>query len=169
MPWREKDIFAEHLVKRVATPDILLFRIFLVLLAVAGTVAVVWGLGVSLLSLLILVVTWTVLRTAFMSTIVEYEYILTNGIFDIDKITAKSKRSRLISIDLAQVQDFGQYPPTAHTAAYQNQIRACSYPKADTLWYCAVPTERGQALVVFNMTPELLDAMTSYLPKHLRP
>ena len=34
---------------------------------------------------------------------VEYEYIITNGILDIDKITNKSSRKRMISVDLGGV------------------------------------------------------------------
>ena len=38
---------------------------------------------------------------------IEYEYIVVNRDMDIDKITAKSSRKRMVSIKLAEVQEFG--------------------------------------------------------------
>ena len=40
---------------------------------------------------------------------VEYEYIMTNGELDVDKIIAKKKRKSLISIDLTKLEGFGKY------------------------------------------------------------
>lgn len=39
----------------------------------------------------------------------EYEYIITNGDLDIDKIIAKRKRKRLISLKISTIEDFGKY------------------------------------------------------------
>ena len=40
---------------------------------------------------------------------VEYEYIVTNDDLDIDKITGKRKRKRLMSVDLKSVDEFAPY------------------------------------------------------------
>lgn len=38
---------------------------------------------------------------------IEYEYIVVNRDMDIDKITAKSSRKRIVSVKLSEVQEFG--------------------------------------------------------------
>jgi hypothetical protein len=45
----------------------------------------------------------------FTSIDCEYEYIITNGDLDIDKIIAKRKRKRLISVKISTFEDFGKY------------------------------------------------------------
>ena len=42
----------------------------------------------------------------------EYEYILTNDDLDIDKITGKRKRKRLITLKMNTVEEFGIYDGT---------------------------------------------------------
>ncbi len=40
---------------------------------------------------------------------IEYEYTVTNGSLDIDKIIAKRKRVTLLSVDVKEFTDFGNY------------------------------------------------------------
>ncbi len=56
---------------------------------------------------------------------VEFEYIFTNGDLDVDKITAKSSRKRMVSIKCSQVEKYGEYngqkaPVSAQTLMYCN-------------------------------------------------
>ena len=55
---------------------------------------------------------------------VEYEYIITNGILDIDKIINKSSRKRMISVDLVGVTRLEKFNANA-PLSYKNTIFAC--------------------------------------------
>ena len=45
----------------------------------------------------------------FCNTFVEYEYIVTNNDLDIDRISGKRKRKRLITLKLNTVKEWGEY------------------------------------------------------------
>jgi len=100
---------------------------------------------------------------------VEYEYAITNGEMDVDKITAQRKRKRLCTIKWREVEAFGKYVPAEHSGKqYENKFMACDSPDNPELWYCTarVPS-KGQVFLVFNASERMLEAIKKYLPKPL--
>lgn len=104
------DTYSEQLVKKTPTSADGIKKVLIL------TVGVI-------LSVVFLVLTFTV--TAFLlfavaiviygiywfmtGTNVEYEYIVTNGSLDIDKIISQRKRVNLVSVDVKEFTDFAEY------------------------------------------------------------
>ena len=100
---------------------------------------------------------------------VEFEYSLTNDVFDIDKIIAKRTRKRLISTSCKNFDDFGRYHPEEHTQKrYEKKYFACDSLKAKNLWYfVAKGSNEGNSLVVFNGSERLLEGIKEQIPRHM--
>ena len=97
---------------------------------------------------------------------VEYEYILTNGDIDIDKITAKRKRKRMLSFS---TKEFEIVAPYKDGQAYTNvlDLGTRSYDNA----YYAVFSKDGQKkTLIFNPPQKMIEAMKTYSPRtvHLK-
>ena len=97
---------------------------------------------------------------------VEYEYILTNGDIDIDKIIAKRKRKRVLSFS---TKEFEIVAPYKQGENYTNvlDLGTRNYENA----YYAVFSKDGQKkTLVFNPPQKMIEAMKTYSPRtvHLK-
>ena len=97
---------------------------------------------------------------------VEYEYIITNGILDIDKIINKSSRKRMISVDLGGVtrlEKFNANAPICH----KNTVFACD--PDDPNAYLTVAEKSGQSAVSFVFSPndKIKSAIVKFAPKFI--
>lgn len=98
----------------------------------------------------------------------EYEYIFTNGDLDVDKITAKRSRKRVLSIHCRFASEFGKYNPDAFSnRSFAERIVACT---VDENAYYAVFSlnEDGEALLIFSPNDKLYDAMRKYAPRVMK-
>ena len=100
------DIFCEYMVKHkksgrdyLIMTGIVLGAIFLSTMTFALLLGRVFGLEI-----LIFAAIWYGAYILIGRSDVEYEYILTNGILDIDKIMSKRMRKRIISIDFKNIE-----------------------------------------------------------------
>ena len=96
---------------------------------------------------------------------IEYEYILTNKDLDIDKIKGKSKRRRMITLDLTNAEEFDMYSVgtslsvdttvSAHDNSYVN------------MWYLIVKHKsHGRVALLFNPGDEFIVKLNkSLLPR----
>ncbi len=104
------DNISEQLVKKAEDGLDMLRRIIII----AGGIAAVTGL--FLLTVLwnpfvVILIAGAVFAVyyLFISTFVEYEYIVSNEYLDIDKIIAKRKRVSMLSLDIREFHEFGEY------------------------------------------------------------
>ena len=98
---------------------------------------------------------------------IEYEYSITNGEMDVDKIISQRKRKRLCTIKWREVETFGKYVPAEHgNKTYENKFFACDSQHNPELWYCTarVP-KKGHVFLVFNASEKMLEAIKKFLPK----
>ncbi len=99
---------------------------------------------------------------------VEYEYILTNGTMDIDKIIAKSSRKRVLSFEVASVQRLEKYNPNAKPVGdYKSTVIACNETDEDAYFMVVDKETGGKHLVVFSPDERMRNAMVKFLPKFL--
>lgn len=103
------DIFCEYIVEkkktlkdRVKQLGIILLAIVLVELLLVFN-GLLFGFGFILIVGVIYGAVWLFKRVN-----IEYEYILTNSILDIDVIYARSSRKRIQSVDIKNVETFGR-------------------------------------------------------------
>ena len=98
---------------------------------------------------------------------VEYEYILTNGEMDVDKIIARRRRKRMLTVNARKFEAFGNYRAQDHAGKdYASRVYACTSPD-DPGNYYAVLTHAtlGKTLLVFTPNDRVLEGLRSYIPR----
>ncbi len=98
---------------------------------------------------------------------VEYEYILTNGEIDIDKIVAKRKRKRLITVNCRNFLEFGKYNPQNHAGqTYNSTILACTSIDAPNTYYAVTDHKKyGKCLLVFNPNEKIVEHAKQFMKR----
>lgn len=101
---------------------------------------------------------------------VEYEYILTNGDMDIDKIMAKNTRKRVVSVKCPEFEAFGKYDKNVeNNKNFQTKFTVCDSLESDNLYYFISRSAKyGRVFVIFNADDKVLTAMKPFLPKEFR-
>ncbi|MBR5506567.1 MAG: hypothetical protein IKV88_00795 [Clostridia bacterium] len=100
---------------------------------------------------------------------VEYEYILTNGELDVDRITHRKKRKRIITIHVKSFIEFGKIGDENEKKHkkedFTNIINASANSSTYTDYY-AVFFKNGQRMkLIFNPTVRMIDAFKPYAPR----
>ncbi len=100
---------------------------------------------------------------------IEYEYSVSGGEIEIDKIAAKRKRTRIVTVNCREVESFGRYKAADHLGReYEARILACDNPDSPNLWYAVARVkEKGLTLVVFNANSKMLDGIKPFLPRRI--
>ncbi|MDR0974908.1 MAG: hypothetical protein LBL80_04360 [Ruminococcus sp.] len=97
---------------------------------------------------------------------VEYEYILTNDELDIDKIIAKRKRKRLISIKMSNVTDFAKQ--TTDSNAGSRTLVDCAGNELPPFIMDFKHEKMGECRLLFTPAEEMITEMVKVLPRALR-
>ena len=95
---------------------------------------------------------------------VEFEYIFTNGDLDVDKITAKSSRKRMVSIKCSQVEKYGEYkgqqaPGSAQTLMY------CNPDSEGKVYLIARDRNLGTVMLVIAPDERVREAIEAAIPR----
>lgn len=98
----------------------------------------------------------------------EYEYIITNNQMDIDKIIGKSRRKRMITIDLSKAQDYTEKElPTGGNRA-KTTVHASSGNKDDIAFLYAEHADYGTVMLIFSPNEKIKKAIVQQVPGMLR-
>ena len=166
-----QDIFIEYMVKKRNTPQITLLRIVMVIVTIIivfSFLALSTSLGEFSFLAVLMAFGSVYLAYRYISSFnIEYEYSVTNGDMDVDKIISQRKRKRLMTVKLREVEDFGRYKASEHEQKrYHTKIFACDSPRSEDLWFCTLNyREKGLTLLVFNASEKMLDGMKPFLPR----
>lgn len=100
---------------------------------------------------------------------IEFEYILTNGELDIDKITHKRRRKRLLTVHSKSFTCFAKVGDKEHTEeendTFAKVIDASAKSKNYDDYY-AVFFKNGQKVkLIFNPTQKMIDIFRIYAPR----
>ena len=109
------DLYSEYLVKKKPTALDAVIKYGLIILTVLAALA---GLFVSPVILVLAVILGVVSYLVIPKTDIEYEYLFVNGEFDIDMVMAKSKRKKVTSLKLSEVDLIA--PLDSHRMDYYN-------------------------------------------------
>ena len=98
---------------------------------------------------------------------IEYEYIITNGTFDVDKIINRSSRKRMLSIELGTVSRIEKYNPgLINNVSKENLIFACN--DTDEAYLLVAEKEgKGATYLVFAPDERLRGAIVKFIPKFI--
>jgi hypothetical protein len=165
------DIFHEQIVKKPMTGLRLLAKLSIALgFIILGALSFVLLLRLFPFSMLLAGV--FIYLGWYLSTgmNVEYEYILTNDDLDIDKIIAKRKRKRLISIKVSSFTDFKKLTETDADAGSRTLVDCAGvgYDSADTYIADFKHDKLGDARLVFSPSEEMLRELIKVFPRQLR-
>ena len=159
------DNISEQLVKKTEDGSDLIKRIVII----AGGAAAVTGLFL----LTVLVTPFAVVGIAaavfavywlFISTFVEYEYIVSNEYLDIDKIIAKRRRVNMLSLDIREFTDFGgyegqDYPGTTYSAVGGSEKQ---------MYGLFSNGETGEGRLIFSPDDKTLKNIKFYLKRDIK-
>ena len=94
---------------------------------------------------------------------VEYEYILTNGDLDVDKILSQRSRSRIFTIKCAEIEAVGEYKQGMKLG--ENNVYMCCNPD-DEAFYLRARDKKGKPIcIVFAPNEKMQEAIKPYLPR----
>ena len=165
------DVFVEYIVKRKNTgKDLALQILILVAAIVLFFVLMAVGMAYPVVMSITTVLAFGSLYGGyilFTSQNVEYEYIVTNGEMDVDKIIARRKRKRLVTANARTFESFGVYKPAEHASAqYANRIYACGNMNDPGNFYAVMNHAKlGRTLLVFSPNDRVLNALKAFIPK----
>ncbi len=166
------DVFVEQLIKRKNKTSEKLLRI--ALFAVCGLMA-----GFSIIFFMRfnggVLLPFSVLAAAGLLYLayyvggqlnIEFEYILTNGTFDVDAVINMRKRRRLVSFECKELEEFAKYDPN-HNYNCNGVIFAANVDSENL--YCAIVNtkSKGRALLVFEPNEEMLNGLKKCMPRQL--
>lgn len=97
----------------------------------------------------------------------EYEYIITNGEMDIDKIIAKRKRKRLITAKASSFERFGKYSNAPQIGSDVTIVKADGISREESETYFADFTHpsMGNVRLIFSPEEKVVDGLKPFLPR----
>lgn len=97
----------------------------------------------------------------------EYEYIVTNGEIDIDKIAGKRKRTRLITADARKFTAFGKLENAGKLPDKATVVDATD--GSGTAFYADfVHGKLGETRLIFSPNEKVLEAVKPFIPRMIK-
>ena len=98
----------------------------------------------------------------------EYEYLLTNGEMDFDKIIAQRSRKRLITVKLDKATEFAEFDESTEIDSGASVVSADDNT-GENVWYLRVEhKDLGDTYILFNPNEEMRETMMKFFPHKLQ-
>ncbi|MDD6374627.1 MAG: hypothetical protein PUG07_02355, partial [Ruminococcus sp.] len=98
----------------------------------------------------------------------EYEYTVTNGELDVDKIAGRRKRSHLLTVPVSKFTGFGFYTDQTDDPS-DATLFLCSDNTGENAYYADFTTEEyGTARLIFTPNEEMVQTIVLFLPAALK-
>ncbi len=166
------DVFLEQIVAKKKTGVDTLKRVGIVVATVVVVYAVMFLLPgifpiLGMVSILLAAAAIYGAWFLFSSLNVEYEYILTNGEIDVDKIISRRKRKRLITVNARNFTAFGPYRAADHVnETYAATIMACSSPTDPDAYYAVTDHPKfGRCMLIFNPNEKIIENAKMFIKR----
>ena len=167
------DDFFEQIVeiKRTAKDYILLIGVWLLAILLSTVVVAFTFATFAILGPIVL---FPIIGAAYiayklsMRFFTEYEYIITNGTMDIDKIIAKSSRKRMASFEISWVESLEKYnPQNKITGNFERIVYACNVDDPNAYKMVLMKEGIGKQCIVFSPNEKIKSATVKYLPRYI--
>lgn len=99
---------------------------------------------------------------------IEYEYAVTNGDLDIDKIIAQRKRKRIFSANCKNFEIVAKVKSSHYTPQYKNfknQLNCASSMDGDNVYFVALNYKNEQTVVYFEPAQKMLENFRTFIPR----
>lgn len=163
------DFFCEYLVKKQSSSDNLK-RVGLAFACGVVCIVIIYislFLYHGLLSAMPLMVAAAIYGTVILSRnySLEYEYIFTNGVLDIDVIKGRARRKKLISVPCRRIEYMG---PVDGVTPSGNKIVNAMYNLKRGNKYVVTFSDQGEMTDLYFQPPEkILNYMQKYNPRNI--
>lgn len=97
----------------------------------------------------------------------EYEYIVSNGEMDVDKIVGKRKRKRLVTASLGDATSFGKLSDAPAEADGCTVVMASDGTGENDYYLDFKHKSVGEVRIIFTPSEKILDGMEIFLPRPL--
>ena len=162
------DTFAEQIIYRKKTPAQVTCAVLIMALTAILVVMLFLLLGTMVLIFLLPIGygVWWLLS----GMNIEYEYCITNGDIDIDRIVARRKRERVVSVSLAKLESAGRYDAAKWQGRQLDRIVFAAPSEKEEGLYCFSyrSKKKGYTLVVFQPNERMHEAFMQGLPRLLQ-
>ena len=99
---------------------------------------------------------------------IEYEYIITNGTMDIDKIVNKQSRKRMLSFELSGVTRLEKYAPHCLNNIDTKKVVFACDTTDENAYFMVSEKEGGKtSYLVFSPNDKIKSAVVKYVPKFI--
>lgn len=99
---------------------------------------------------------------------VEYEYIITNGTMDVDKIINKSSRKRMLSFELSGVTRLEKYTPSQlNNIDTKKLVFACDSDDPNAYFLVSEKEGKGASYLVFSPDDKIKSGCSKFIPKFI--
>lgn len=99
---------------------------------------------------------------------IEFEYAVTNGDLDIDKIIAQRKRKRIFSANCKNFEVVARVKSSHFTPQYKsfkNHVDCASSRDGDDVYFIALNYKNDQTIVYFEPTEKMLQNFRTFIPR----
>lgn len=166
------DYFTEHIVKRKKSgKDVILIILILIAAAILALAGLAICIAIPLVGQFAILISAGAIWGAYIlitSRSVEFEYIVTNGETDFDRIAARRKRKRLISVPAKEIEVIA---PITDRSADQitNIIDASSNNPTDNPPCYMVTVKDGvKTKIIFNPSQKMLKIYKKFRPQAMK-
>ncbi len=155
------DTYSEQLVKKTATSSDGMKKMLILTGGVILTLVLLY-LTFTLSAFILLAVALVIYGIYWFltGTNVEYEYIVTNGSLDIDKIISQRKRVTLLSIEAKEITDFGVYENQPYDDGI---VYSAVGGECQTMYADFKNSEYGTGRLIFAPNEKTLESIKPFL------
>lgn len=165
-----QDVYVEHIVKHLPDAVSALKKTGIVAAAIVIPAVFMVVQAVSFLAPVAFVLcVWGGFKLFRMQSL-EYEYIVTNGELDVDKIMGRAKRKRVVTVDARSFELFA--PMTKeHEREYASQTINKTYDVASSKnspdrWFALFNGKDGvRAILILDYDERVMNAMKPFIPR----
>lgn len=163
------DIFTEHIVKhRLEAKDVLiqLGAGFLAMFLTMFLMGFFINPSIRFIITLLIIGVWYGAYWVVKSRYIEFEYIMTNSDLDIDKITARSRRKRVISLDLNKIEILAPINNEAYKNNVSRTLDCTGYGKHG-VYFIDFIGDKGKTRVLFEPSDKILEYAYKFNPSKI--
>ncbi|MCI9273964.1 MAG: hypothetical protein HFE39_08435 [Clostridiales bacterium] len=164
------DVFVEQIVKKKMESKEKLTAVGIAVAALA-LCCVIFFLSGYLMAFTLVLVAAAIFGAYWLITNLnmEFEYAITNGDITVDKIIARRRRKRVVSIDAKEVEVMGKYRESDHAAkSYDQRMIAARDAHDDDAWFATFHHRvHGNVLLVFSPDERTLEAIKPFLKRQV--
>ncbi len=170
------DVFIEHMVRRKSDSRLVAVKLLIAVAAFTAILALfaLLMLVPSLLTFIPLLIAgviwgaWILIRRRNL----EFEYILTNGELDVDKIIARRTRKRVLSVDCRGFDILApmtkEYLREYDSASIAKRVDASSSPESDRRWFAVFNgKDSARTLLIFEPSEKMLEVFRRLIPRKM--